>query len=86
MHRRRYFMETNINDEWVVDITAMTCVNKNNNIVVVFEKFGKILIAKIRSIPLELVNIWTEENQIEKNINNTIKEAEDSFLKSYLGW
>ena len=79
-------MEKNDNNEWVVDITAMTCVNQANNIVVAFEKFGKVLIAKIRSIPLELVNTWAEENQIEKNINNTIKEAEDSFLKSYLGW
>jgi len=79
-------MEKNVNDEWVVDITTMTCVNKTNNIVVAFEKFGKILIAKIRSIPLELVNNWTEINQVERNINNTIKEAEDSFFKAYLGW
>lgn len=79
-------METSTDDEWVVDITTMTCMNKTNNIVVVFEKFGKILIAKIKSIPLELVNKWAKDNKIEKNINNTIKEAEDSFLKAYIGW
>jgi len=79
-------METDISDEWVMDMAAMTCWNKTNNIVVVFDKFGKILIGKIKSIPLELVNKWANENQIERNINNTIKEAEESFMKAYLGW
>jgi len=79
-------MEKNVNNEWVVDISDMTCVNQTNNIVVVFEKYGKILIAKIKSIPLELVNNWAEEDQIESKINDTIKEAEDSFLKAYIGW
>jgi len=77
-------MELNTNNEWVVDMAAMSCWNKSNNIIVVFEKFGKILIAKIKSIPLELVNEWTKENQVEININSTIKEAEDSFMRAYL--
>jgi len=79
-------MEKILSDEWVVDTSAMTCINKYNNIVVAFEKYGKILIAKIKSVPLELVKQWAKENQVEKNINNTIKEAEESFLKAYLGW
>ena len=74
----------NTNDEWVVDMADMSCWNKTNNIVVVFEKYGKILIAKIKSIPLELVNKWAKEDQVERNINVTIKEAEDSFMRAYL--
>lgn len=79
-------MEPATTDEWVVDIVTMTCWNKSNDIVVVFEKYGKILIGKIKSIPLELVNKWAKEKQGNKNIKNTIKEAEDSFMKAYLGW
>jgi len=79
-------METPSNSEWVVDMVTMTCWNKSNNIVVVFEKYGKILIGKIKSIPLELMNKWAKENQGNIKINNTIKEAEESFMKAYLGW
>jgi len=77
-------MEKTTGDEWVVDMATMTCWNKANNIVVVFEKFGKILIAKIQNIPLDVVNKWAKENQVEININNTIKQAEDSFMRAYL--
>jgi len=79
-------MDAHIDDEWVVDLLSMTCWNKTNNIVVVFEKNEKILIGKIKSIPLELVNKWAKENKgiINANINNTIKEAEESFMKAYI--
>jgi len=67
-------------------MVTMTCWNKSNNIVVVFEKFRKMLIGKIKSIPVELMNKWVKENQENIKINNTIREAEDSFMKAYLGW
>lgn len=72
-------------NEWVADIVTMTCSNKTNNIVVVFEILERILIGKIKNIPLELVNKWTNEKKGETNINNAIKEAEEIFLKAYLG-
>jgi len=79
-------METTVNNDWEVDMETMTCWNKSSNIVVVFEKYRKIFIGKIKSIPLELVNKWAKENQGDKMIKNTIMEAEDSFMKAYLGW
>jgi len=79
-------METTTTDEWVVDMATMTCWNKSNDIIVVFEKYEKVLVGKIKSIPLELVNKWAKEKQGDINIKNTIKEAEDSFLKAYIGW
>ena len=79
-------METISGEEWVVDITDMTCWNKTNNIVVVFENHKNIFIGKIRSIPLELVNKWTKDKQGDTKIKNTIKEAEDYLMKAFLGW
>jgi len=77
-------MDMITDDEWVVDLVTMTCMNKTNNIVVVFEKYRKILIGKIKCIPLELANKWAKEKQGDININNMIKEAEESFMKAYL--
>ena len=79
-------METISGEEWVVDITDMTCWNKTNNIVVVFENHKNIFIGKIRSIPLELVNKWTKDKQGDTKIKNTIKEAEDYLMRAFLGW
>jgi len=79
-------METVTNDDWEVDMKTMTCWNKITNVVVVFEQYSKILIGKIKSIPLELVNKWAKENRGDLMIKNTIREAEDSFMRAYLGW
>jgi len=79
-------MEKETNEEWVVDIITMTCWNKTNNIVVTFENHKNIFIGKIKSIPLELVNKWAKEKQGDIKIKNTIKEAEESLMKSFLGW
>jgi len=78
-------METISSEEWVVDLATMTCWNKTNNIVVSFEKHQNIVIGKIKSIPLELINKWAKEKKGD-NIKKTIKEAEDSFMKAFLGW
>jgi hypothetical protein len=79
-------METISGEEWVVDMVAMTCWNKTNNIVVVFEKHKNIVIGKIKSIPLELVNKWAKDKQGDTNIKNIIKEAEETFMRAFLGW
>jgi hypothetical protein len=76
-------MVTTASNEWAADLVTMTCKNTTNNIVVVFEKNERILIGKIKSIPLELVKKWTEEKKEDTNINNALIEAEIIFLKEY---
>jgi len=76
-------MVTNTNAEWVADVVTMTCKNTTNNIVVLFEKRGKTLTCKIIDIPLELINKWRIEKKGERNIRNTITEAEEIFLRAY---
>ena len=79
-------MEKETGGEWVVDMITMTCWNKTNNIVVVFENHKNIFIGKIKSIPLELVNKWATDKQGDTNIKKTIKDAEESLMKTILGW
>ena len=79
-------METTSGEEWVVDMAEMTCWNKSKNIVVAFENHKNIFIGKIKSIPLELVNNWAKDKQGDINIKNIIKEAEESLMRSFLGW
>lgn len=76
-------MVTNSNAEWVADVVTMTCVNTTNDIIVLFEKFGKTLNGKIKNIPLKLLNEWRIEEKGEKYIRNTITEAEEAFLRAY---
>jgi len=77
-------MVTTANTEWVADVVTMTCKNTTNGIVISFEKLGKNLTGKIIDLPLELINKWTVEKNVEINIRNTVKEAEEFFLKAYL--
>jgi hypothetical protein len=76
-------MVTTTKSEWVADVVTMTCRNTTNNIVVLFEKLGKILNGKIQDIPLNLINEWRIEEKGGKNIRNTITEAEEIFLRAY---
>ncbi|MDR0473397.1 MAG: hypothetical protein LBH43_06985 [Treponema sp.] len=76
-------MITAANGEWITDTVNMTCRNTTNNIVVVFEKFESNLVGKIKNIPLELVKKWTAEKRGDRNIRNTVMEAEEIFLKAY---
>ena len=75
---------TTVNTEWVADVVTMTCKNTTNNIVVIFEKLGKNLTGKIKDLPLELINKWTIEKNVEINIREALKEAEKIFMKAYL--
>jgi len=76
-------MVTTTKSEWVADVVTMTCRNTTNNIVVLFERLGKTLKGKIKGIPLKLLNEWRIEEEGEKNIRNTITEAEEMFLIAY---
>ena len=69
--------------EWVADLITMTCRNVSNNIIIVFENLEGSLIGKIKNIPIELVNKWAAQKNVEKNINDAVREAEDFFLKAY---
>ena len=70
--------------EWIADLRAMTCRNYINNIVVVFEKKGKMPIGKIKDIPIELMEKWAALPHGENNIKNAVMEAEEVFLRAYL--
>ncbi|MDR0312165.1 MAG: hypothetical protein LBI14_01060 [Treponema sp.] len=71
------------NGEWIVDLDAMTCRNNCSNIVVVFEKQGESILAKIDYIPLITLRTWELTHEGSTNIRNIIMEAEDIFLKAY---
>jgi len=76
-------MDMNIKGKWIADIRTMKCRNTTNNIVVLFEKMGINLTGKIKNLPLELIYKWTFEKNIEFNIRNTMKEAEEIFINAY---
>jgi hypothetical protein len=70
-------------NEWVTDLTAMTCRNTVTKIVVVFEQSGKSLTGKIKDIPIELFAKWAGEPHGERHIERVVLEAEEAFLKAY---
>jgi hypothetical protein len=76
-------MDKNINEKWIADLKKMKCKNTTNHIVVLFEKLGINLTGKIKNLPLELTYKWTVEKNIEINIRNAIKEAEEIFINAY---
>jgi len=76
-------MEKIKKEKWITDIKKMKCKNTNNNIVVTFKKLGINLTGKIKNLPLELIYQWTAEKNIEFNIRNTMKEAEEIFINAY---
>jgi hypothetical protein len=69
--------------EWIVDLRAMTCQNNVSKIVVVFEKEGESILAKINYIPLVTLRTWELTREGSDNIRKVIMEAEDVFLKAY---
>jgi hypothetical protein len=74
---------TAVNDEWVTDLTEMTCRNTTTNIVIFFKKINGKLIGRIKNLPIKIINKWTTEGQGDINIKNTVTEAEIIFLKAY---
>jgi hypothetical protein len=69
--------------EWIADLGAMVCRNIDNKIIVVFEKNGNNLSGKIKDIPMKLFSRWAAEPNGETHIKNTVKEAEEVFLRAY---
>jgi hypothetical protein len=76
-------MITIADGEWIADLGARTCRNISNNIVVVFEKSGKILNGKIEDIPMALLSKWAALPNGENKIKNVIMEAEEVFLRAF---
>ena len=69
--------------EWIADLGAMTCQNYANKIVVSFEKKGKSITGKLKSIPMALFAKWASEPHGEGKIKKAVMEAEEVFLRAY---
>ena len=76
-------MITIASGEWIADLGSMTCRNITNNIVVSFEKEGKVLTGKIKDIPMELFAKWAAEHGGEKKVQKAVMDAEEVFLRAY---
>ena len=61
----------------------MTCRNIENQMVIVFEKKGPALKAKIREIPVKLLEKWAEDPNGERHIRKAIIEADEVFFREY---
>ena len=76
-------MITITNGEWIADLGTMTCRNIANNIVVAFEKEGKILRGKLKDVPMELFSKWAMEPKGEMKVQKAVMDAEEVFLRAY---
>ena len=76
-------MDTVLQGEWVVDLGAMTCFNINFKIIVAFENRENTLSGKLKYIPMSLFAQWAAEPLGLRRIQNTVKEAEGVFLRTY---
>ena len=76
-------MDTTAHGEWIADFEAMTCWYIDSNIIVGFEKKGKVLFGKIKNMPLELLEQWAREPHGERHMKKTVMEAEAVFLRAY---
>lgn len=73
------------NNEWIADLSNMTCKNTVNNIVILFRKINGSLVGEIKDLPMKIVNKWAVEGHGETGIKNNVTEAEIIFLKAYHG-
>ena len=76
-------MITITGEEWIADLGTMTCKNISNNIVIVFIKNGGILEGKLKYIPMELLDYWTETPHGERLIQKAVIDAQEVFLRAY---
>ena len=67
-------------DDWQVNLEAMTCRNCTTGIEVVFEKNGKALIGKINDMPIELM-----QNLAETKVSDTIFGNEKQGKRRAIG-
>ena len=77
-------MLTTVNEEWIVDLGAMTCQNANNNIIVGIEKMGKDFIGKVKDMPIELFAELAKKPDGERFIMDAVFKAEEAFLNAYI--
>jgi hypothetical protein len=69
--------------KWIVDLENLTCRNTENELVIVFEKRGLMLLGKIKSIPIRLVQKWTLDPDCKADIRKALIEADEVFFKVY---
>jgi len=69
---------------WVADLETMTCRNTNTNIVVIFEKERNVFLPKIKDIPADISEKWAKMEDVEKEKERIIEEAEDVFMKAFI--
>ena len=77
-------MNTIADDEWLIDLVAMTCRNKNSNITIGFEKKGKAIIGKVKDMPIEVMADWAESYDGAKLMQTVVLEAEEVFFDAYI--
>ena len=70
------------NDDWIADLTTMTCTNKKNGVVVIFKPCGKTYEGKIKDISMEQFAEWAKLPDGELHVQKTVEEAELVFLKA----
>jgi len=76
-------MDINTKRRWIVDLATMTCRDKNNHIIVAFEKSGKAIVGKIKDISLEMMAGWAKRADGAKLMRDAVLEAEGAFLHAY---
>jgi hypothetical protein len=76
-------MHTKQCGKWVVDLEKLTCRNTENELVIEFEKRGKMLMGTIKNIPIRLVQQWTQDKNCEADIRKELVEADEVFFKVY---
>jgi hypothetical protein len=76
-------MQTKQCGKWLVDLDNFTCCNTENELVIVFEKRGKMLMGTIKNIPIRLVQQWTQDPKCEVEIRKALIEADEVFFKVY---
>jgi len=79
-------MDNTENKGWIADLKNMTCSNLDTNIVIVFEKEKKILLPKIKNIPVDVLEKWAKMNEEEMKLEEEkiIAEAEDVFMEAFI--
>ena len=66
---------------WVVDKSAMTCRNAENNITIKMEIINKTITGKIQFMPIELFGEIAELENGEKIVQRMVEKAVEEYLK-----
>jgi hypothetical protein len=77
------FMYTKQCGKWIVDLENLTCRNTENELVIVFERRGMMLMGTIKNMPIRLVQKWTQDPNCKADIRKALVEADEVFFKAY---